>query len=99
MNSMTMKYVPSSSPQSKTGTMLGCDEVGGGLGLTAEPLDEGPVDRQLGEQDLQRHGPVEQPVAGPVDLGHSPAGDQVRELVSVGEDPRGLVSAPYRSRA
>ena len=27
MNSMTMKYVPESSPQSNTGTMFGCDRL------------------------------------------------------------------------
>ena len=66
-------------------------QVGGGLGLAAEPLHEGPVDRQLGEEDLQGHGPVEQPVVGPVDLGHPPAGHQVGQLVAAGQDAWGLI--------
>ncbi len=66
-------------------------EVGRGLSLTPEPLDEGAVDRQLGEEDLERHRPVEQPVVGAVDLGHAAACDEVVEFVALGEDARRLV--------
>ena len=66
--------------------MLGWRQVGGRLGLPAEPLDEGAVDGQLREQDLQGDGPVEQQVPGQVDLGHPAAGDVADELVAVAED-------------
>ena len=42
---------------------VGVAEVGGGLGLAAEALDEVGVDRELGEQDLDRDLAVEQLVA------------------------------------
>ena len=57
-------------------------EVGRRLGLPAEPLHEGPVDGELGEQDLEGDRPVELAVHGPVDLRHAAAGDQVGQLVA-----------------
>ena len=65
---------------------VGVGEVGGGLGLPAEPLDEGAVDRQLGEQDLEGDRTVEQAIVGAVDLGHPAPGDQMIELVALGEE-------------
>ena len=76
---------------------VGVREVGRGLGLPAEPLDEGAVDRELGEQHLEGDRAVEQAVVGPVDLGHAPAGDEVRQLVAVREDARRLRPVPCRS--
>ena len=61
-------------------------QLGRRLGLSAEALDEGRIDAQLGEEDLERHRPVEQLVVGPVDLGHAATGDQVRQLVATRED-------------
>ena len=55
---------------------VGVGQVGGGLRLPAEPLDERAVDRELGEEDLQRHGPVELEVHGAVHLGHAAASDR-----------------------
>ena len=72
------------------GDDVGMGQVGCGLGLAAEPLDERPVDRQLGEQDLEGHRTVEQPITGAVDLGHAAPGDQVVELVALREDTRRL---------
>ena len=70
---------------------VGMGEVGGRLRLPAEPLHERTVDGQLGEQDLERHRPVEESVVGAVDLGHAAPGDQVIQLVALGEDARRLV--------
>ena len=67
-------------------------EVGGGLGLPPEALDEGVVDRQLREQDLQRHRTVEQQVLGQVHLGHPAPGDVADQLVAVVEDLGGVGS-------
>ena len=41
------------------GDDVGVGQVGGGLRLAAEPLDEGGVGRELGEHDLDGHGPIE----------------------------------------
>ena len=55
------------------GHHVGVVEVGGRLGLAAEPLHEGRVLGVLGEEHLDRHGSVQQQVAGQVDVGHPPA--------------------------
>ena len=60
-------------------------EVGGGLGLPPEALDEVPVDRELGEEHLERDRTIEQAVVGPVHLRHAPAGDEVRQFIAVRE--------------
>ena len=57
-------------------------EVGRRLRLPPEPLDEGAVHGELGEQDLEGDGPVELAVHGAVHLGHATASDQVGRLVS-----------------
>ena len=67
---------------------VGVGEVGGGLGLAAETLDEGAVDGELGEEHLERDRSLELAVHGPVDLGHAAAGDQVGQLVATRVDPR-----------
>ena len=72
------------------GDDVGMREVGGGLGLPAEPLDERPVDRQFGKQDLQCHRPIEQAVVGAVDLGHAPSSNEVVEFVALRKDTRRL---------
>ena len=69
------------------GDDVGVREVGGGLGLPAEPLDEGLVDRELGEEDLEGDRPIELAVHRPVHLRHAAAGDQVGQLVATGIDP------------
>ena len=65
---------------------VGVREVGGRLGLPAEPLDERAVDGELGEEHLERHRAVEKPVVGAVHLGHATTGDEVVELVALRED-------------
>ena len=84
--------------------MLGWRKVGRRLGLPAEALHEGPVDRELGEQDLEGHRPVEQQVLGQVHLRHTAPGDVADQFVAVVEDagrgafgPRGT-SRPARLR-
>ncbi len=56
-------------------------QVGGGLRLAAEALDEGPVDRELGEQHLERDGAIEFAVDGAVHQGHATACHEVGQLV------------------
>ncbi len=68
------------------GHHVGVVEVGGGLGLAAEPLHEGGVLGVLGEEHLDGHGSVQQQVAGQVDVGHPPAGQAAVHLVAVVED-------------
>ena len=65
-------------------------EVGGGLGLPPETLDERAVDRELGEEHLERHGALELAVHRPVDLGHAAAHDQMGQLVATRIDARCL---------
>ena len=69
---------------------VGVGQVGGGLGLPPEPLDEGAVDGELGEQHLERDRSLELAVHGPVDLGHAAAGDQMGQLVATRIDARCL---------
>ena len=64
------------------GDDVGVGQVGGGLGLPAEPLDEGLVDGELGEEHLEGDRPIELAVDGPVDLSHAAAGDQMGDLVA-----------------
>ena len=61
-------------------------EVGGGLCLAPEPLDERRLARELGVQGLQRDGTVEQLVAGEEDLGHAALRDLPLDLVAIGEN-------------
>ena len=61
-------------------------EVGGGLGLATEALDERPVGGELGEEDLQCDGPVEEGVARQVDVGHAATRDPAVELVAAPVD-------------
>ena len=61
-------------------------EVGGGLRLAAEPLDEGRVGGELGEQHLDRDRTVEQQVAGEEHVGHAAAPDAALQLVALVED-------------
>ena len=70
------------------GDDVGMRQVGGGLGLAPEALDEGAVDRQLGEEHLERDGPIELAIHGAVDLGHAAAGDQVGHLIAARIDAR-----------
>ena len=65
---------------------VGVVEVGRGLRLAAEPLDEGRVLGVLGEQDLDRDGPVEQQVPGQVHVGHAAPRQAPVHLVAVVED-------------
>ena len=65
---------------------VGVVEVGGGLGLPAEALDERRVGGELGEQDLDRDRAVEQLVTREEHLGHAAAGDRAVELVAPVED-------------
>ena len=69
---------------------VGVREVGGRLGLTAEALDEGAVDGELREEDLEGDRAVEQAVPCAVDLRHPTSRDEVGQLVAVREDARGL---------
>ena len=64
------------------GDDVGVGQVGGGLGLPAEPLDEGLVDGELGEEHLEGDRPIELAVDGPIDLGHPAARDQMGDLVT-----------------
>ena len=76
---------------------VGVVQVGRGLGLAAEALDERRVLGVLGEQHLDRHRPVEQQVAGQVDVGHAAAGQLAMQLVAIVEDGRALVGHTARS--
>src|SRR5450756_970187 len=62
---------------------IGLVEVGGGLGLLAEPGDEHLVFGELGVEYLHRDCAAEQVVAGPVDIGHAARADQLFELIPV----------------
>jgi hypothetical protein len=61
-------------------------EVGRRGGLPPEPLDEGRIGGELGEQDLDGHRPVEELVAREEDLGHATAAEAAVQLVSAVED-------------
>ena len=65
---------------------VGVVEVGRRRGLAAEPLDEVRIGGVLGEQHLDRHRTVEQPVAGEEHVGHAAAPDAAVDLVAVVED-------------
>ena len=68
---------------------VGVVEVGGGLGLPPEPLHEGRVAGELGEQHLERDAAVEELVVGQVDLGHPAPGQVPDDFVPVRVDPFG----------
>ena len=61
---------------------VGVGQVGGRLSLPAEPLDEGLVDGELGEEHLEGDRPIELAVDGPVDLRHAAARHQMGDLVA-----------------
>ena len=73
---------------------VGVVEVGGGLCLPPEALDERRVAGELREQHLDRDRPVEQQVAGEEDLGHAPPRDPALDLVAAVEDERFLYGHP-----
>ena len=64
---------------------VGMGQVGRGLGLPTEPLDEGRVGGELREEHLDRDHAVQREVAGQVDLGHSAAGDLALDLVAAAQ--------------
>ncbi len=68
------------------GDDVGVGQVGRGLGLAAEPLDEVRVGGELGEQHLDGHQTVEQQVAGQEHVGHAAAPDALLDFVAVVED-------------
>jgi hypothetical protein len=67
---------------------VGVAEVGGGLGLAAEPGDEGVVLGELRVEDLDRHLPPEEGVFGGEHVGHAAAGDVAGDPVAVGQQSR-----------
>ena len=85
---------------------VGVGEVCCCLGFPTEPLDERGVRGELGEEHLDRDGPVKQQVLRQVNLGHAAARDVAHQLVAVAEDFRrchvrhslGLVGLPVASR-
>ena len=58
-------------------------QLRGGLGLTTEALDEERIGAEFGVEDLERHGPIEQKVLGPIDHRHAAARDEVSHLIAV----------------
>ena len=65
---------------------VGVRELGRGLGLAAEALDERRVGGVLGGQALHRHRTVEELVLGQEDLGHPPLADRLLEDVTTAVD-------------
>ena len=61
---------------------IGVRQVRRCLCLAPEALDEGAVDRQLGEEDLEGDRPIELAVHGSVDLCHAAARDEMGRLVT-----------------
>ncbi len=61
-------------------------QVGGGLGLASEPLDEVRISRELGKQHLDGHETVEQKVARQEDVGHATPSDALLNFVAVVEN-------------
>ena len=59
----------------------GMVEVGGGLGLEVEALDLVVAGELAGEDHLERDGPVQADLPGPVDHPHAAAGDLAEQLV------------------
>ncbi len=64
------------------GNDVGVRQVRRRLRLAPEALDEGAIDRELGEEHLEGDGPVELAVHGSVDLGHAAARDEMGRLVT-----------------
>jgi hypothetical protein len=73
-------------------------QIGRGPGLAAEALHERPVRRELGEQHLEGHRPVEQQIPRQVHLGHPTAREVADDLVSPGEDLLGHSGASLGRR-
>ena len=73
-------------PDVEDGHDGGVGDAGGGLGLALEPLEVGaahPLPQRRGRVDgLERHGAVEQRVAGLVDDTHRPPPDRRQDLVT-----------------
>ena len=67
---------------------VGMVEVRRGLCLAAEPLDERGVGREIGKQDFDRDGSIEQAITSEEDVGHPTAGQASLELVPAVEDGR-----------
>ena len=63
-------------------------QVGRGLRLPPEALDERGVGGEVGEQDLDRHRPIEQAITSEEDIGHPTAREASLELVPAVEDGR-----------
>ena len=73
-------------PPVEYGDDVGVAEIRRRLGFPAEALDERPIDRQFGEQDLDRDRAVQEKISSQVDLGHPAAGNVVDHLIAVTED-------------
>ena len=86
--SMTMKYVRSASPQSKTGTMFGCDRFAAACASRRKRSTNEWSDDSSGKSIFKRHRAVEQQVVREVDLGGPAAGDLAAELVAAVVDRR-----------
>ncbi len=80
--SKTMNWRPSCSPRSMTVTMFGCGELRDRARLAAEALDVVLVPGVLLVQDLQRDGPLEQPIVRAIDVRHAARADELLELVA-----------------
>ena len=65
---------------------VGVVQVGRGLGLTAEALDEGRVGGVFRKEHLHGHGTVEQHVTRQEHVGHAAAPDALHYLVAVVDD-------------
>ena len=76
---------------------VGVVQVGGGLRLATEPLDERGVGGELREQHLDRHRAVEQLIAGEEHFGHPATGEASMQLVTPAEDGWALVGHGGRS--
>ena len=73
---------------------VGVGQVGGGLGLAPEALDEGFVVGELGVEDLDGHFPAKQGVLAQIDVGHPAAGQVRREVITLGEGVRKVHGEP-----
>jgi hypothetical protein len=62
-------------------------QPGGGLRLAAEPVDEARIPRELRQERLDGHCPVQPPVVPAPHLGHPAATEWFLDLVPIPEDP------------
>jgi len=58
-------------------------KIGGRLSLPSKPFYEQRVGAELGIENLERHGPVEQKVLGAVDHGHAAAVNEMGYLIPI----------------